>query len=214
MERRQLFCSLATSHLFQALFVQSGEFGETGVPDDPANAPVWREIADHVDEPGYEGNRVSVADSPREGFNRYPWAMGGGGAAELKETIEDVTTLTLGQLAADIGILGMTNADEVLTADRSSFERQRIPPAFRRYLLIGESLETGVFPWAIRSCSPTTADFSHLKTRLTFYAGSGDVEHHLGIGLLSLTEPTFLKVALGGHGIKSRWTDYVLRCRY
>src|SRR5205823_4312371 len=29
--------------------------GETGVPADPSNAPVWREIADHVDEEGFEG---------------------------------------------------------------------------------------------------------------------------------------------------------------
>jgi hypothetical protein len=63
--------------------------GETEVPDDPANAPVWREIADHVDEPGFEGVRVSVADAARDSFSSHPWSIGGGGAAELKEMMDE-----------------------------------------------------------------------------------------------------------------------------
>lgn len=64
--------------------------GETGVPEDPAKAVVWREIADHIDEPGFDGRQVSISDAPRESFSRHPWAIGGGGAAELKEMMDDV----------------------------------------------------------------------------------------------------------------------------
>jgi hypothetical protein len=121
--------------------------GETGVPDDPANAPVWREIADHLDQPGFEGKRVSIANVPRESFARYPWAMGGGGAAELKEAIEGSVELRLSQLAEEIGIFGMTNADEVFVASPGAFERGKIPQRLRRFLLIGELLRD----WSIES---------------------------------------------------------------
>ena len=114
--------------------------GETTRPEDPASAPVWREIVDHVNEPGYEGKFVSINDASRDSFNSYPWPMGGGGAAELKEAIEDSSETTLAKLAADIGILGMTNADEVFVANAQSFERQKIPRRLRRFLIIGESL--------------------------------------------------------------------------
>ena len=120
--------------------VVRGIRGETGVPDDPVNAPVWREIADNLDRPGFEGKRVSIANAPRESFARYPWAMGGGGAAELKEAIDDSSQSTLSVLADEIGIFGMTNADEVFVANSRAFDRARIPLRLRRFLLIGELL--------------------------------------------------------------------------
>ena len=32
---------------------------------------------------------VSVADAERESFHRHPWSIGGGGATELKERLDD-----------------------------------------------------------------------------------------------------------------------------
>ena len=87
--------------------------GENGVPDDPANAAVWREIADHFAEAGFEGQYVSVADAPRASFSQHPWAIGGGGATELKEALEDRCEQTLGQISTDIGITSVTGEDEM-----------------------------------------------------------------------------------------------------
>lgn len=66
-----------------------GTRGETEVPEDAATAVVWREIVEHVDQPGFAGRQVSVSDAPRESFARHPWAIGGGGAAELKEAMDE-----------------------------------------------------------------------------------------------------------------------------
>lgn len=62
--------------------------GETKVPEDPPNAPVWSEIRAHVETPGFDGRHVSVADVNRESLKSHPWSIGGGGAAELKERVD------------------------------------------------------------------------------------------------------------------------------
>lgn len=129
--------------------------GELSVPADPANAPVWREIADHIDEPGFEGARVSVADAPRDSFFSHPWSIGGGGATELKENIDDSGIETLGG-KSDIGILGMTNADDVMLAPAQAFIRAGVENTAIRPLLVGESIRDWtsnaevqvVFPYA------------------------------------------------------------------
>jgi len=101
-----------------------GIHGENGVPDDPANAPVWREIAAHTDQPGFEGDRISVADASRTSFDKHPWSIGGGGATELKELLDESGTETVGELCADLGVFGITAADEVFTAPAEAFLRR------------------------------------------------------------------------------------------
>jgi len=87
--------------------------GEGKVPNDPSNAPVWRQIADFVDEPGFDGDYISVADAPRGSFAQHPWSIGGGGATELKEALDEEGAQTLGQLATDVGITSVTGEDEM-----------------------------------------------------------------------------------------------------
>ena len=86
--------------------------GEPGIPEDPANAPVWREIADHVAVPGFEGRFVSVSDALRRSFQDHPWAIGGGGAAELKQRIDEAGTRVLGSLTIEIGRTAVLGAED------------------------------------------------------------------------------------------------------
>ena len=86
--------------------------GESGVPDDPAHAPVWLEISEHTDDAGFNGQAVSVADAPRESFWRHPWAIGGGGAAELKGLIDEEADSTLKKLSSEIGRTTHTGEDD------------------------------------------------------------------------------------------------------
>lgn len=94
--------------------------GETGVPEDPANAPVWREIVDHIDQPGFEGTWVGVSDVPRETFAEHPWPMGGGGAAELKEMMDDSSDRALRSFSTSIGITSFTLEDDVFQVDAAT----------------------------------------------------------------------------------------------
>src|SRR5205807_4691685 len=77
--------------------------GEPTTPDDPAQGLVWTAIVKQIDRPGSQSAFVSVADSPRETFHRHPWSVGGGGAAELKEQLEEASENTLGAVIVDLG---------------------------------------------------------------------------------------------------------------
>lgn len=136
--------------------------GEPGTPENPAQGKVWSAIVAQVDQPGSESEFVSVTDSPRGFFGRHPWSVGGGGAAELKELIEQSPhlleelvdthrfTITIGGRAVvreirEIGVFGMTNADDTMLARRRDFLRCGVEPSFIRDLVIGESVRD----WAL-----------------------------------------------------------------
>jgi len=76
--------------------------GEMAVPEVPGQAPVWLEITSSLDQPGFEGTYISTADAPRQTFHRHPWSIGGGGASELTERLEEAK-LPLSNLACEIG---------------------------------------------------------------------------------------------------------------
>ena len=59
--------------------------GEPNTPADPARGLVWTAIRDQLDQPGSQSVFVSVNNTSREQFDKHPWSIGGGGAAELKD---------------------------------------------------------------------------------------------------------------------------------
>jgi hypothetical protein len=127
--------------------------GEPSTPADPAKGKVWTAILDQVDEPGSESDYVSVADTDRSRFATHPWSIGGGGAAELKERLDDRSVRALGAEVESVGITSFTLEDDVflipadqarrngLGAVRPMVEGDRI-----RDYSIGE-LTLAVFPY-------------------------------------------------------------------
>lgn len=116
-----------------------GTRGETSVPADPATAVVWREIVDHVDRPGFDGRQVSVTDAPRDAFFHHPWAIGGGGAAELKERLEESSEQCVEAIADEVGITSVTGENEFyILPDLATVARLR--PNRHKPLVDGERL--------------------------------------------------------------------------
>ncbi|HJT78702.1 MAG TPA: BREX-2 system adenine-specific DNA-methyltransferase PglX [Gemmataceae bacterium] len=87
--------------------------GEPTTPDDPAEGQVWTAIVKQIDQPGSQSAFVSVSNSPRENFHRHPWSIGGGGAAELKEHLDEVGETKLDFFSESIGFASFTGTDEV-----------------------------------------------------------------------------------------------------
>jgi len=112
--------------------------GEPNKPDDAAQGLVWRAIVDQIDDAGSESKFVSVVDTPRRTLSKHPWSIGGGGAADLKDQIEEGARQRLGQLAQEMGVFGMTNADESMLAPASAFRRQSVEGEFKRPLIVGD----------------------------------------------------------------------------
>jgi hypothetical protein len=87
--------------------------GEPATPTAPAQGLVWQAICRQVDQPGSQSEWVSAADSPRTNFYKHPWSIGGGGAAELKERIENSCDDSLARWVTELGISSVTGEDDL-----------------------------------------------------------------------------------------------------
>ena len=129
--------------------------GEPSTPDDPAQGQVWSAIVGQVDLAGSESDFVSVTDTPRATFGKHPWSIGGGGAAELKDSIESVGTAAFGTQTIAMGFFGISAADEVMLADASSLRRFNVEVERARPMISGDEVRdwssspqfTAVFPY-------------------------------------------------------------------
>ncbi len=129
--------------------------GEPSTPDNPAQGLVWSAIVGQLDRSGSESEFVSVGDTPRATFAKHPWSIGGGGAANLKELIEQSGS-RLAQAIREIGVFGISAADEVLLADPRSFKRLGTENQIVRPVVSGDELrdwaaapgDAAVFPYA------------------------------------------------------------------
>jgi hypothetical protein len=102
-----------------------GIVGISAQGEDLARSSVWAEIVQNVDQSGFTGTHVSVTDAPRSAFATHPWAIGGGGAAELKAAIDNNSDSTL-RSYGDPGVQTLTLADEVFVRPAACFRRLQL----------------------------------------------------------------------------------------
>jgi hypothetical protein len=100
--------------------------GEPATPADPAQGLVWRSIADQWNQPGFENEFISVTRTERAGLAKHPWSLGGGGAAELKELLEERAEKRLGDIATAIGIAAVTGEDDAYLLPADAANRLRV----------------------------------------------------------------------------------------
>lgn len=143
--------------------------GEPSTPDDAAHGMVWTAILSQIDQPGSEGDFVSVADLPREAFHKHPWSIGGGGAVELKETIEEKAERRIEDLIDEIGASIVTREDDVYQVTEATAKRHGIPRGQIRPMVAGEHVRDwriegnscGLWPYTPDTLEPTTSLFQH-----------------------------------------------------
>ncbi|WP_420734644.1 BREX-2 system adenine-specific DNA-methyltransferase PglX [Brevibacterium luteolum] len=100
-----------------------GVRGEPGRPDEPENGLVWRALADHVAEPGYENDWVSVTDLDRRMLATHPWSLTGGGADQLSAIMADASSQKLSGSISEAGFSDITGEDEVYLMPPSTVDR-------------------------------------------------------------------------------------------
>jgi hypothetical protein len=96
--------------------------GEPSAPDDPGNGLVWSAIVGQIDRPGSESEFVSVGDAQRTTFAKHPWSIAGGGAADLREVLEDGAQ-QLADTGVDLGYHVITGEDNCLMMPASTPRR-------------------------------------------------------------------------------------------
>ncbi len=122
-----------------------GKRAESGIPEDPAKGKVWSGIAEGWTTVGFENDYVSVADLPRTTLSKHPWSLGGGGASELRETLERAATKRVRDIAESIGFAAITGADDVFAQPQTALRRLRVTNS--RPLVTGDVLrDWGVAP--------------------------------------------------------------------
>lgn len=113
--------------------------GEPETPADPAKGQVWSTIINQIDDAGSVSPFVSVTDVPRERFHKHPWSLGGGGAAELKETVQANGTRPLRDAADAVGVMAVAGEDEVfIFPDSATLKRLCVSVERARPLVEGD----------------------------------------------------------------------------
>jgi hypothetical protein len=101
--------------------------GEPTIPVEPSKGLVWTSILTYIDVPGTTCDYISVADSPRDLFLKHPWSIGGGGASELKESLDLKAVHLLKKDFDAIGPMAITALDEAYLAKQHVWSKLRIP---------------------------------------------------------------------------------------
>jgi hypothetical protein len=87
--------------------------GEPSTPQEPAKGRVWSSIASHWNDIEFENDYISVTTIEREKLATHPWSLGGGGAAELKELLEEQASSRLSEVIDDIGFSIIVGEDDL-----------------------------------------------------------------------------------------------------
>jgi hypothetical protein len=124
--------------------------GEPSTPDDASQGRVWRSILHQIDRADSQDEFTSAVDVPRAAFNSHPWSIGGGGVADVMESIGENTSLTLSQITDSIGITCFTLEDDVYIIPWEAAARLRINRSTLREMVVGDSLRD----WAGARCGP------------------------------------------------------------
>jgi len=99
-----------------------GVRGEPTLPGDPAKGKVWASIIEHVDEPGYEDEWITVTDLQRKLLATHPWSLSGGRSLELAESLNAAPYRRLGAVASEIGIVAVIGEEDAFELRPNSIE--------------------------------------------------------------------------------------------
>ncbi|SDE17941.1 BREX-2 system adenine-specific DNA-methyltransferase PglX [Belnapia rosea] len=112
--------------------------GEPEAPEDPARGLVWSAIVTQTDLVGSESTFISSEDTPREVLSRHPWNIGGGGAADVQELMEESSKPLIHHLQA-AGISAVTGADDAYVFE-NAFQINRLGGASSYPFVVGEEV--------------------------------------------------------------------------
>jgi hypothetical protein len=142
--------------------------GEPSTPDDPSQGLVWQSIVRQIDCANSQDEFISTTDVPRTTFNSHPWSIGGGGAADVMESIEGNSATTLTDSTDTIGITCFTLEDDVYLLSSNAATRLGINAGQLREMVVGDMLRD----WVGGKCDPAVFPYDE-----TFRPLPEDVSH-------------------------------------
>jgi hypothetical protein len=111
--------------------------GEPSTPDVPSQGEVWSSIVKHVDDIGFDNAYISVVKTARATLTLHPWSLGGGGASELKDLLEQRCTVKLSNVVDDIGFSIIVGEDDLFKRPKGRRQWANLP---RIPIVVGEEV--------------------------------------------------------------------------
>lgn len=85
---------------------------ETRAYGDEGKGPYWGGIVDHVNEPGWDDDWISVTDLPRTSLAEHPWSLSGGGASDVMLVLDRHPSRLHSAIDGRIGFASFPGLDE------------------------------------------------------------------------------------------------------
>ncbi|WP_280447667.1 BREX-2 system adenine-specific DNA-methyltransferase PglX [Nocardia cyriacigeorgica] len=114
--------------------------GEPGAPSTPSEGKVWQSIVQHVSQPGYEDQWISVVDLSRDSLAGHPWSLSGGGAVELSRALDSAMECTLGDLVDAVGFGAVTREDSAYMVGSGCLRRAGVAAHQQIPLVAGDEV--------------------------------------------------------------------------
>lgn len=113
---------------------------------DPANGPVWREIADYGSEVGFNGKYIAVTSTPRTSLASHPWTLGGGGVDEVLDLLSVVSSMNVQSITLRVGFFGIVGFDEAFIVPQRFPKRHAVEDLYRSIVIGDDVRDFGVRP--------------------------------------------------------------------
>jgi hypothetical protein len=130
----------------------------------PSQGFVWQSILKHIDRAGEQDEFTSSTDILRATFGKHPWSIGGGGASDLKELLEEKAPSILKAFVESIGFGAILGEEETFTILKECKHRLKIKPQFIKPLIEGENTRDWALTYSSFCIFPYDGDIVLLKS--------------------------------------------------
>jgi hypothetical protein len=119
---------------------------ETRIHGNKGKGPYWSAIVEHLDDPYWDDDWVTITDLDRSLLATHPWSLSGGGAVDLMRSLTSASRNTIADvIVGKVGFASFTGFDDIFFATRASLLRAGVPDSLTRGVITGDVVRD----WAI-----------------------------------------------------------------
>lgn len=130
-----------------------GVRGEPQRPKNPGEGVVWTSIINHIEEPGWDDEWITVANLDRALLTTHPWALRGGASIAVLGRLEEAGSRFLGSIS-ELGLALITGEESAYFAGNSRAITDRIE------VIKPTADGTNISDWRLEQKTPLVSPYS------------------------------------------------------